>query len=50
MAEVNALSLVCGAAIPDPRLLDLDGAEAGQDGPLGQVAVRDDLPAACLVP
>jgi hypothetical protein len=31
------------AAVPDPRLLDLDGPEAGLDGPLGQMAVADHL-------
>jgi len=31
-------------------LLHLDRPDAGEEGPLGQVAVADDLVAACLVP
>ena len=37
------LPLVGGPPIVDPGLLDLDLAEAGLDGPLGEVAVADDL-------
>ena len=33
----------------DPGLLDLDGPEAGLDGPLGEVAVADDLAASLVV-
>ena len=34
----------------DAGLLDFDGADAGEDRPLGQVAVADDLLASGLVP
>ena len=37
------LPLVGGPAVTDPGLLDLDGPDAGLDGPLGEVAVADDL-------
>jgi hypothetical protein len=44
------LPLVGGPAVTHPRLLDLDGADAGLDGPLGQAAVADDLAASLVVP
>src|SRR5262249_27442794 len=44
--RAERLPLGGGAAVPDPGSLDLDGSDAGQDGPLGQVAVADDLLAA----
>jgi hypothetical protein len=37
------LPSVGGAAVPDPGFLDLDGSEAGLEGPLGQVAIADHL-------
>ena len=49
MAEVNDLPLVGGPAVTDPGLLDLDGPDAGLDGPLGEVAVADDLAASLVV-
>lgn len=39
------LTLPRRATVLDPGLLDLDLAEAGLDGPLGEVAVADDLAA-----
>jgi hypothetical protein len=42
-------SLVGGPAVTDPGLLDLDGADAGLDGPLRSVAVADGLLPAGLV-
>ena len=46
---MNASRWSGGAAVPDPGLLDLDGPDAGLDGPLGQVAVADHLLAPGLV-
>src|SRR3954468_4622913 len=40
---------VGGPTVTDPGLLDLDGADAGLDGPLGQVAIADDLAASLVV-
>ena len=42
-------SLIGGPAVTDPGLLDLDGPDAGLDGPLGEVAVADDLAASLVV-
>ena len=44
------LPLVGGAAVSDPRLLDLDGSDAGLDRPAGQGAVADDLAVSPFVP
>jgi hypothetical protein len=38
------LPLLWGPSVVNPGLLDLDLADAGLDGPLGEVAVADDLP------
>ena len=38
-----------GPAVVDPGLLDLDVAQAGLDGPLGEMAVADDLASPGLV-
>lgn len=43
------LPLVGGPAVTDPGLLDLDGSDAGLDGPLGQMTVADDLASSVVV-
>jgi hypothetical protein len=44
------LPLLRWPPVVDPRLLNLDLSEAGLDGPLGEVAVADDLAASPVVP
>ena len=43
------LPLVGGPAVTDTGLLELDGADPGLDGPLGQVSIADDLAAALII-
>src|SRR5437764_5328295 len=43
------LPLARSPPVVDPRLLDLDVAQAGLDRPLGEVAVADDLAATGIV-
>ena len=47
---ISSESLGRRPPVVDPRLPDLDLAEAGLDGPLGEVAVADDLASPGLVP